>query len=135
MKTWILPVLVVLGLSACASYRISDTQRLALYEAHAGAPVERINYKTPIGWDRVDDQHVAIDLRPGERWLLTLSGPCLRMGSGASALQLSPLGGMVLSRFDRVEVSGSQVSCRIEEIRPVDLPALRAGEKALRDKR
>lgn len=135
MKIWILPVMAALGLSACASYRLSDTERLALYESHAGAPVEKINYTTPIGWDRVDDQHVALDLRPGERWLLTLSGPCLRLGNGASSLRLAPLAGMVLSRFDRVEVSGSQIGCRIEEIRPVDLPALRAAEKTLRDKR
>lgn len=135
MKTWILPLMLVLGLSACASYRISDGERLALYEAHAGAAVEKINYTTPIGWDRVDDQHVALDLRPGQRWLLTLSGPCLRMGNGTSALQLSPLGGIVLSRFDRLEVSGSNIGCRIEEIRPVDLPALRAAEQQLREKR
>lgn len=132
MKSWTLSLMMVLSLSACASYRLSDTERLALYEGHAGAPVEKINYTTPIGWDRVDDQHVALDMRPGQRWLLKLSGPCLKMSSGASALRLSPLGGIVLSRFDRLELSGSRVSCRIEEIRPVDLVGLRAAEKQLR---
>lgn len=135
MKTWMIPAMMALGLSACASYNLTDSQRLAMYQEHSGEPVQRVNYTTPVGWDRVDDQHVALDLRPGQRWLLTLSGPCLRFNRSGNALRVSPSGGIVLSRFDMVEVVGSTLSCRIEEIRPVDLPALRAAEQRLREQR
>ncbi|MCO5054369.1 DUF6491 family protein [Thermomonas sp.] len=135
MKTWMIPAMMALGLSACASYNLTDSQRLAMYQEHSGEPVQRVNYTTPVGWDRVDDQHVALDLRPGQRWLLTLSGPCLRFNRSGNALRVSPSGGIVLSRFDMVEVVGSTLSCRIEEIRPVDLSALRAAEQRLREQR
>ena len=135
MKTVIVAGLMVLGLASCATYNLNDGERLALYQAHAGAPVLRIDYRTPIGWTRVDDQHVALDMRPSERWLLTLSGPCLRWDSGAQALVLEPIGGMVLSKFDLVRTPGSGVSCRIEEIRPIDVQGFRVAEQALIDKR
>ncbi len=134
MKVLLSSAVVAFGLASCASYNLSDSERLALYEAHAGAPVQRINYVTPMGWIRVDDQHVAIDMRPRERWLMTVTGPCLSLGDGASSLRLSPSGAMVVSKFDQIHVSGSPMSCRIEEIRPVDVQAFRAAEKALRDK-
>lgn len=133
MKALVVSALAALSLSACATYNLTDGERLALYEAHAGAPVQRINYLSPIGWVRVDDQHVALDMRPGERWLLTLSGPCLQWNRG-NALRLAPTGGVVLAKNDLVEVAGAQISCRIDEIRPIDLPAFRSAENALRDR-
>ena len=42
MKALIVPLIAVLGLGACATNRLSDTDRLALYDAHAGAPVKQI---------------------------------------------------------------------------------------------
>ena len=134
MKTLLVSLLLTLGLASCASYNLSDTDRLALYEAHAGAPVQRINYRSPIGWTRVDDQHVALDLRPSERWLLTLSGPCLRWNPASPTLELEPLAGIVLSKFDVVRAGGSGPNCRIEEIRPIDVPAFRLAEQALSEK-
>ena len=56
---------------------LSDTDRLALYQTHAGAPVKQIRYMEPMGWDRIDDQHVVLQMRPNESWLLRLTGPCL----------------------------------------------------------
>lgn len=132
MKAWIISAMIAFGLASCASYRLSDVDRLALYEAHAGAPVQRINYVTPIGWVKVDDQHIALDMRPGESWLLTLSGPCLQWNGSSQAISLSPTAGIVLSKFDQVHFSGAQMSCRIEEIRPIDVKALRDAERALR---
>ena len=134
MKTLLLPLLATLGLVAgCASTRPSDADRLALYEAHAGAPVNQVRYLQPQSWDRIDDQHVVLEMRPNESWLLTLSGPCLDWGRGSPFLGVAPLNGMVLSRFDKVAVPGSQVTCTIREIRPLDVKALRAAERARRD--
>lgn len=134
MKAMSTAVLAALALSACATNRISDSDRLALYQAHAGAPVAQVRYLDPIGWDRIDDQHVVLDMRPRESWLLTLSGPCLNWGSGSPFLQVSSTNGMTLSRFDKVIVPGSQISCQIQEIRPLDAKAVRASERALRGK-
>ena len=44
MKALIVPLIAVLGLGACATNRLSDTDRLALYDAHAGAPVKQIRF-------------------------------------------------------------------------------------------
>ena len=129
MRRVIISMAAAVVLASCATTDVSDSDRLALYEAHAGTPVLRIDYRPLIGWTRVDDQHVAIDLRPTERWLLTLSGPCLRWNSAAPTLELAPIGGMVLSKFDTVRVGGSGPNCRIEEMRPIDVPAFRAAEQ------
>lgn len=132
MKAMLVAIFAALGVAACATGRLSDADRLALYQQHAGAPVNQIRYLTPIGWDRIDDQHVVLQMRPNESWLLRLSGPCLQWSNGSPFLGLSSFSGMSLSRLDKVIAPGSQLSCLIQEIRPLDVKALRAGEKALR---
>jgi hypothetical protein len=133
MKALILPMLAVLGLAACATNRISDADRLAIYEANAGEPVKQIRYYNAMGWDRIDDQHVLLNMRPSETWLLKVSGPCLDWGSASPVLRLSSSGPYVMAKLDRILTVGSPVSCRIEEIRPVDIKAVRAAEDARRD--
>ncbi len=135
MRTMLAAVTAALVLAGCATGRLSDTERLALYQQHAGAPVNQIRYLDPMGWDRIDDQHVVLQMRPNESWLLRLSGPCLQWGTGSPFIGLSSFSGMTLSRFDKVIAPGSpQISCLIQEIRPLDVKALKAGEKALREK-
>ena len=131
---YLLPVLLVaLGASACATNRPSDADRLALYQAHAGAPVTSIRYFNAMGWDRIDDQHVVLSMRPKESWLLKLSGPCLDWGTGSPVLGLKSQNSMLTAKFDKVIVEGSPMECRIEEIRPLDVKALRAAEQELRE--
>ncbi|WP_240124887.1 DUF6491 family protein [Thermomonas alba] len=131
-KAFLVGLSLALAVSGCASARIDDGQRLALYQAHAGAPVSQVRYYDPIGWERVDGQHVALQMRPNETWLLTLSGPCLDWGGGSPFLKVVSSDGMTLSTFDRVQVPGGPMSCQIREIRPLDTKAVRAAEKALR---
>lgn len=129
-------LLVVIGavlLAACASSRLPEATRLALVEAHAGAPVNQIRYRNPMGWSRVDGRHVLLDMRPRETWLLTLSGACLDWGSSSPGLLVKSQTGFSLGKFDSVQAVGSPVTCRIDEIRPVDMTAVRAAEKQLRD--
>ena len=134
MRTMLAAISAVLLLAGCATGRLSDTERLALYQQHAGAPVNQIRYLDPMGWDRIDDQHVVLQMRPNESWLLRLSGPCLQWSGGSPFIGLSSFGGMTLSRFDKVIAPGSQqLSCLIQEIRPLDVKALKAAEKALRE--
>lgn len=131
-KAFLVGLSLALAVSGCASARIDDGQRLALYQAHAGAPVSQVRYYDPIGWTRVDGQHVALEMRPNETWLLTLSGPCLDWGGGSPFLKVVSSDGMTLSTFDRVQVPGGPMSCQIREIRPLDTKAVRAAENALR---
>ena len=132
MKALIVPLIAVLGLGACATNRLSDTDRLALYDAHAGAPVKQIRFYNAMGWDRIDDEHVLLNMRPKETWLLKVSGPCLDWGSASPTLRLSSSGAYVMAKFDRILTEGSPVSCRIEEIRPIDVKAVRAAQDAAR---
>ena len=53
MKTLLVPMLAVVSLASCATNRMSDTDRLALYEAHAGEPVKQVRYTSTQGCDRV----------------------------------------------------------------------------------
>ena len=131
MKTLILPMLAISSLAACATGRMSDGDRLALYDAHAGAPVKQIHFYNAMGWDRIDDEHVLLSMRPSETWLLKVSGPCLDWGSASPVLRLSSTGPYVMAKFDRILTEGSPVSCRIEEIRPVDAKAVRAAQDAM----
>jgi hypothetical protein len=118
----------VLFFAGCMAHETRE-ERLALYQAHAGTPVKRIHYYNPIGWEEVDDEHIVLTMRPKEVWLMRLSGPCLDFDGGSPVLLVSSQAGYVSSGFDRVTVGGG-LSCRIEEIRPVDAMALRAAGKA-----
>jgi hypothetical protein len=129
----ILPLLAFLSLAACATTGPSDSERLALYMAHAGEPVNQIRYITPMGWERIDGEHVALNMRPKETWMLTLSGNCLDWGTGSPFLAVNSQTGWLISKFDSIKLAGSQVNCRIDEIRPVDIQAMRAAEKLKRD--
>ncbi len=131
MKALILPLLAALAMSACATNRLSDTDRLALYRAHSGEPVKQIRFYNAMGWDRIDDEHILLSMRPKETWLLKVSGPCLDWGSSSPTLRLSSSGAYVMAKFDRILTEGSPVSCRIEEIRPVDTNAVRAAQDAM----
>ena len=79
-----------------------------------------------------DDPHVILSTRPTESWLLEVSGPCLDWGSGSPLLRLSSTGPYVMAKFDRILTEGSPVSCRIEEIRPIDVKAVRAAQDVAR---
>lgn len=113
-------------LAGCMSHGPTQEERLAAYEAHAGAPVKRVRYYNPIGWEEIDDQHILVTMRPKEVWLMRLSGPCLDYGGGSPLLTISSSAGYVSSGFDRVATGDSGISCRIEEIRQIDTIAMRA---------
>lgn len=120
-------------LAACASTDMPDASRLDMLQANAGPPLKQVRYTEPMGWDRVDGRHVLLDMRPRETLLLTLNGPCLEWDMGSPLLAVRSQTGFLLDKFDSVQVVGSQVRCQIDEIRLVDMQAVRAAEKQLRD--
>ena len=110
------------------THGMTDAERLEAFQAHAGEPVDKIRYFSPIGWDKVDDDHIVVTTRPSEQYLMRLSGPCLDFAGGAPVIAISSQAGYVSAKFDRVTASGSPMSCRIEEIRPVDVRAMRGDQ-------
>ena len=131
----LIPLLAALSLAlaACATTRPTDTERLALYVAHAGQPVKQIRYLNPMGWEHIDGAHVVLNMRPKENWLLTLPTNCLNWGGGSPFLTIDSQNGLLITKFDSIRVAGSPVSCPISEMRPVDMQAVRAAEKQMRD--
>jgi hypothetical protein len=132
MRRWIvLPLLLVLA--ACAtSAPPRESARLALYRAHAGAPVPSFRYFGRLdGWESFGDRTLAVWAHPGEAYLLDLDAPCNGLDF-AIAIGLTSHTGMVSARFDDVLVrqSGPRIPCRIQTIRPLDVAAIRAAERA-----
>ena len=121
--------LLLAGCASSSHYQ-TDVQRLETYQAYAGAPVRKIPYFNPIGWEEIDDQHILVTMKPREVWLMRLSGPCLDFAGGSPALVISSQAGYVSTGFDRVATGSSQLSCRIEEIRQVDTIAMREARAA-----
>ena len=132
MKSSSLSLAVLLVLAGCATNRLDDSERLSLHLAHAGEPVSQIRYYDAMGWSRVDGDHLALNMRPHQSWLIRVSGDCLDW-SNSLALGISSQGGWVSTKFDRVYAKGAPMSCVIQEIRPLDVKALRAAEKQMRD--
>ncbi|NUS39297.1 MAG: hypothetical protein HOQ02_09780 [Lysobacter sp.] len=132
MRAWtVLPL--VLSLAACASVAPQrESARLALYRAHAGAPIPSFRYFGRMdSWESFGDRALAVWTHPGEAYLLDLDGPCEGLDF-AIAIGLTAHTGQVSARFDDVLVRqpGPHIPCRIGTIRPLDVAAIRAAERA-----
>jgi len=128
---------VVACLAACAGTpRLSDSQKYALYRDHAGEPVKSFRYFGNInGWTPLDERSLVVWTRPNQAYLLELTGPCRDLGY-APAITLTNMMGEVSARFDKVLVRGGgsvpSIPCWIEEIRPVDVKAVRQAQSEMR---
>jgi len=119
-----------LVLAGCAS-SMPRAERLALYEANASEPLTQVTYFSPQGWEELDSKHILVTMRPREQYLLRLSGPCLDYDNGAATLFFSSqIGGFIQPKFDRITFAGSPISCRIEEIRGINVDGVRAAMDA-----
>lgn len=129
----------LLALSACASTPRSAplSEQLALYQAHAGAPVSSFRlFGSLTRWTALGENHLAVWTRPSQAWLLEVAGPCMEL-EFAPAIRLTDSMSQVTARFDRVipvDVSGTprsmQVPCIIQTIRPLDVENLRKAQAA-----
>jgi hypothetical protein len=131
---------LVLAFSACATDGMTDTDKLALYRAHAMAPVASFRYLNRIdGWTPLGDAALAIWTRPNEAYLLETNGPCPDL-EFAQAIGLTSQMGMVYSRFDKVipraDPGGAPpIPCQIRQIRPLDVKAIKSAEQDMRRQR
>jgi hypothetical protein len=127
------------ALSGCATDgKQTDAEKLAFYRSYAGAPVKDFQYFGRLnGWAPLGDGALAVWTKPAEGYLLELTGPCQDLDY-APAISITQFGSRVSARFDEVVPVGGgtasiKIPCRIETIRPLDVKALRAGQKELRE--
>jgi hypothetical protein len=136
MKTLAFAIAVLATLAACASGpELSGQQRLAIYQAHAGAPVNSFShYGTLHSWTPLGDSALAVWVRPQTAYLLTLASDCPNLGYG-HAISLGDQSGTVFAGLDDVTVIGQStpVPCRIQQIQPLDAKALKDAEREARD--
>ncbi|ALN65070.1 hypothetical protein GLA29479_4230 [Lysobacter antibioticus] len=137
MKRLVPAALALLLLSACASNpKMDDAQRLALYRAHAAAPVDSFQYFGRIdGWTPLGDSALAVWTKPNQAYLLELQGRCPDLDF-ASAISVSNQMGRVHSRFDKVTVLGRQsikMPCFIGRILPLDVKAIKQAQRDMRE--
>lgn len=100
-----------------------DAQRLEELRSVAGEPVRDFRYTRLQAWNTYGEESVLVETSLREGWLLTVDAPCIDLPF-AQAIGLSSGPGNTVSTFDYVTVGRDR--CRIREIRPVDLRALRA---------
>ncbi|MBD8526485.1 DUF6491 family protein [Pseudomarimonas arenosa] len=120
------------GLSACATTSPGDrmAKRLALFEEVAQAPVKSFHFWQMHRWEALGRSHVAVWTRLDTAYLIEVDQPCSGLDF-TSAIALSSTQNRVHSRFDDVRFEDQR--CRIAEIRPVDVAALKKAEHAARD--
>ena len=104
----------------------AELAALARFEAVAGDAVPHFRLLQVSGYTAFGERHLAVWTRAHQAWLLTVEGPCTRL-PWATGLGITSSLGRVHARFDRVLVDGER--CRILTIRPVDVEALREGER------
>ena len=134
-----LMVLLTMGLSACATGAAQrDAERLALYRSHAGAPVDSIQYtNTYNGWTPLGDGAFALWTSPAKAWLIQLFPPCNELDF-ADRIAFRDTVGRLSAKFDHVYVANHglmPISCTIQEIRPLDIKAIRTAERDARQQR
>jgi hypothetical protein len=128
---WIIAVLAFAGCSTLAPRPPSP--RLALYAAHAGAPVPSFRSLGRFdNWEPLGDDVLAVWTRPNQAWLLELYGPCDGLEYSV-AIGVTDHAGQVEAGLDRVLVSHPspvQAPCTIRTIRPLDVSAIKQAEHA-----
>jgi hypothetical protein len=139
MKKLLVTLIAVAVLAGCATTgKLSSDERLALYRAHAGAPVKDFQYFGSLnGWTELGSSALVVWTRPSEAYLLELSGPCIDLDF-APAISVTNQMGRVSARFDDViplgaGLAGPRIPCRIQTIRPLDVKELRQTEQQLRE--
>lgn len=130
----VIAAIVSLLLAGCASLaerRDFHQRELAIYESHAGEPVDQIRSFRLISWQPVNENTLLLEARLNRWYLLDVGGPCLGL-EFARAVVFDGTMNALRSRFDSVIVEG--VRCRIERIRPVDYKAARSEIRAIRQR-
>lgn len=127
---WRLMVLLLCAalLVACSSPGPAERQarRLQLVQDVAGAPVESFHFWRLDRWEPLGRRHLAVWTRLDTAYLLQVDEPCSGLEFTVT-IGLSSTGQRVYQRFD--DVFFEHQRCRIAEIRPIDVKALKAASR------
>jgi len=116
------------GCVSSTEYRDRQNAELALFERHAGAPVDRIRTYFGIDrWQSLSPTKLAIWTTVNRAYLLTLGAPCSGLEFQQS-IAISSSNNTVYRRFDKVQFDNQ--TCFIEGIEPVDYKALKVARRA-----
>jgi hypothetical protein len=134
MKIRLACMVVALACVGCGSLSPRQSSpRLVSYRAHAGAPVGSFRLLGRLdSWESLGDGALAVWTRPNEAWLLDVYGACPELEYSV-AIGLTDHVGMVESGSDEVRIlnqSSPHVRCTIRSIRPLDVDAIRAADRA-----
>lgn len=139
MKKLLVLLLFVLFTGACAHNTISTEDRLALFRANAGEPVDSFQYSRHQRWTPLGDQALAVWTGRNQGYLLELRVRCQDLNF-ANAIQITNSMGRVSARFDSVIVlsrpggaNTMRVPCRIQTIQPLNMDGLRADKYEMRE--
>ncbi|TWI01866.1 hypothetical protein IP90_02426 [Luteimonas cucumeris] len=139
MKKLLLLLLATLLAGACAHNTLSTEDRLALFRANAGEPVEHFQYSRNLRWTPLGDQALAVWPGRNQGYLLELRARCPDLNF-ANAIQITNSMNRVNARFDSVIVlsrpggsNSMRVPCRIQTIQPLDMDGLRSDKYEMRE--
>lgn len=125
MRALFLSILLTLGLVAVAhaDTREYEKQELMRYQKYAGAPVNEFSMVDLFRWQVVGPEKLVAWSTIRDAYLVTVDKPCIRL-EWTNALSLTQAQKWKVSKsFDFVEFDKQR--CKIMEIRPIDLAALR----------
>ena len=128
----------LLLVTACAGQpRMTPSERLELYRAHAGEPVSSFSFTGRLwGWRALGDSALAVWPRSNQAFLLELAGRCQDMAFALS-IGLTSSTGRVSAGFDRVIVrlpsnrTPNRLGCTIRTIRPINTQVVKESKSDL----
>jgi len=135
-KTLLLTFLLLV--TACASQpSMTPTERLELFRANAGEPVNSFQFTGRLwGWRSLGDSALAVWTRSDQGYLIELTGGCRDLAF-AQTIGLTSSVGRVSAGFDRVVVrlppnrSPNRVGCTIRTIRPLNTQVVKQSKSDL----
>jgi hypothetical protein len=132
--TTVVAGLFIAGLmAACSSapYAKRTSDRLAAYTAAAGAPVKSFSFFSPLySWEPLSDTQLVIYTKLKEAYLIDLAA-CQNL-QFTNGIRLTSNLNQVAVGFDKVIVGPPPLPCVISQIRPIDIPHLKAVQQAQR---
>jgi hypothetical protein len=115
--------------SARSDTRERREERLAQVLAYAGAPVDSVRYRGTDSWEALGDHSLLLWETRQRAYFVDVQPTCDEF-PWANAIVVDFRNLTLDSKFDSILVGGRH--CRIEEIRPVDVKALKAAERQAR---
>jgi len=141
-STFCLAAIAVLLLAGCATTATMTTsERLELYQRHAGAPIPSFQLNRVVrrtDWTPLGDQALAVWSSQSRGHLLEFRNRCSGL-STAQSITITNAFGTVNARFDSVlvrnpaAISSVAPGCRISRIRPLDGSSLRDEKREMRE--